>query len=76
MFKIKIGYYFEVLTPETMKSIESTKIKIAKDKNGENMLHLEITDAVLLDCNTVKNNYQKDSKIFHPKIFKVKILNR
>ena len=60
MFKIKIGYYFEVLTPETMKSIESTKIKIAKDKNGEYMLHLEITDAVLLDCNTVNNNYQKD----------------
>ena len=59
-----------------MKSIESTKIKIAKDKNGENMLHLEITDAVLLDCNTVNNSYQKDSKIFHPKILKVKILNR
>ena len=76
MFKIKIGYYFEFLTPETMKSIESTKIKITKDKNGENMLHLEITDAVLLDCNTVNNSYQKDSKIFHPKILKVKILNR
>ena len=27
MFKIKTGYYLEVLTPETMKLLESTKSK-------------------------------------------------
>ena len=29
-FKIKSGYYFELLTPETMKLIGSTESKIAK----------------------------------------------
>ena len=31
MFKIKTGYYFELLMPETMKLLESTKSKITKD---------------------------------------------
>ena len=34
-FKIKNGYYLEVLTPETMKLLGSTESKITKDKNGE-----------------------------------------
>ena len=34
-FKIKAGYYIELLTPETMKLLGSTKSKITKDKNGE-----------------------------------------
>ena len=37
-FKIKSGYYLELLTPETMKLLGSTESKIAKDKNGENVL--------------------------------------
>ena len=41
-FKIKTGYFLEVLAPETMK-FGSTENKIAKDKNGENVPHLEIT---------------------------------
>ena len=43
-FKIKNGYSLELLTPETMKLLESTKNKITKDKNGKNMPHLEITE--------------------------------
>ena len=39
MFRIKTGYYLELLTPETMKLLGSTKIKITKDKNGENVPH-------------------------------------
>ena len=38
-FKIKNGYSLELLTPETMKLLGSTKNKITKDKNGENVLH-------------------------------------
>ena len=34
-FKIRIGYYLELLTPETMKLLESTKSKITKDENDE-----------------------------------------
>ena len=32
-FKIKIGHYIELLTPETMKLLGSTENKISKDKN-------------------------------------------
>ena len=56
-FKIKVGYYLEILTPETMKLLGSTKSKIAKDKNGENVLHLEITELVLKHCNIRNNDY-------------------
>ena len=35
-FKIKTGYHLELLTPETMKLLGSTKSKI-KNENGENV---------------------------------------
>ena len=38
-FKIKTEYYLELLTPETMKLLESTKSKITKDKDGEIVPH-------------------------------------
>ena len=38
-FKIKNGYSLELLTPETMKLLGSTKNKITEDKNGENVPH-------------------------------------
>ena len=37
-WKIKTGYYLELLTPETMKFPGSTKSKITKNENGENVL--------------------------------------
>ena len=40
-----------------MKLPGSTKSKITKDKNGENVSHLEITEVVLVHCNIVNNNY-------------------
>ena len=43
-FKIKDGYTLELLTSETMKLLGSNENKITKDKNGENVLHLKITD--------------------------------
>ena len=61
-FKIKDGYSLEILTPEAMKLLENTKIKITKDKNGENVPHLEITEVVLVHCNIVNNDYQQDSR--------------
>ena len=45
-----------------MKLFRSTKIKITKDKNGENVSHLEITEIVLVHCNIVSNDYQQGSK--------------
>ena len=43
-FKIKTGYYLELLTHETMKLLESTENKIIEDKNDKNVPHLEITE--------------------------------
>ena len=56
-FKIKTDYYLELLTPEKMKLLGSTKSKINKDENGGNVPHLEITEVVLVHCNIVNNNY-------------------
>ena len=56
-FKIKTGCYLELLTPETMKLLGSTKIKITKTGNGENVPHLEITEVILKHCNVINNDY-------------------
>ena len=45
-FKIKNGYFLELLTLETMKLLGSTESKISKDKNGENVPHLEVAELV------------------------------
>ena len=57
-FKIKTGYYLELLTLETTKLLGSTKSKITKDENSENVPHLEITDIILVHCNIVISDYQ------------------
>ena len=41
-FKIKTGYYLELLTPETMKLLGSFESKITKDGNGKKVPYLEI----------------------------------
>ena len=64
-FKIRNGYSLELLTPETMKLLGSTKNKITNDKNGENVPHLEITEAVLVHWNIVNNDYQQDSRLLY-----------
>ena len=64
-FKIKKRYSLEPLTSETMKLLGSTENKITKDKNGENVPHLEIIEVMLVDCNIVNNDYQQDSKILY-----------
>ena len=56
-FKIKTGYYLELLSPETVKLLGTTKSKIGKDKNGENVPYLEINKVVLIPCNAVNNSY-------------------
>ena len=57
-FKIKNGYYLEFLTPETMKLLGTTSNTIGRDKNSENVPHLEVVELVLVHCNLVNNNYQ------------------
>ena len=57
-FKIKTGYYLELLTPQTIKLLGSTKDEIIKDENGENVAHSEITDVILVHCNIANNSFQ------------------
>ena len=41
-----------------MKLLGSTENKITKDKDGENVPHLEIREVVLFHFNIVNNDYQ------------------
>ena len=62
VFKIKTGYKLELLTPETMKLLGSTKKVVDKNKNGKNVPKLESAEVVLVHCNLFKNYYQHTSK--------------
>ena len=48
-----------------MKLLGSTKKKITKDKNGENMPYLEIAEVVLIHCNISNNDYQQLSRVLY-----------
>ena len=48
-----------------MKLLGSIKNKITKDKNGENVPHLDITEVILVHCNIVNNDYQQDSRVLY-----------
>ena len=65
IFKIKTGYYLELLMPEKMKLLESTESKITKGRSGENVPHLEITEVILVHCNIANNDYQQDSRVLY-----------
>ena len=64
-FKIKSGYFLELLTRETMKLLGITESKITEDKDGEIVPHLEIIELVLVHCNLVNNDYPQDSRILY-----------
>ena len=57
-----------------MKLLGSTKSKITKDKNGENVPHLEIVEVVLVHFNIVNNGYQQDSKVLYIHLFLINCL--
>ena len=48
-----------------MKLHGSTKTKITKNKNCENVPHLEISEVLLVHYNSVNNNHQQDSRILY-----------
>ena len=59
--KKKTGYKLELLTPEAMKLLGSTKKD--GDKDGEIVPKLESVEVVLVHCNLVKNYYQHTSRV-------------
>ena len=48
VFKLKTGYKLELLTPETMKLLGSTKKDVDKDKDAEDVPKLEPVEVVLV----------------------------
>ena len=48
-----------------MKLLGSTKSKITKGKNGENIPHLKINEAILVQCNIVNNDYLQNSRVLY-----------
>ena len=48
-----------------MKLLGSSKNKITKNINDENVPHSEITEVILVHCNMVNNDYQQDSRVLY-----------
>ena len=59
-FKKETGYKLELLTPETMKLLGSTKKVVDKDKN---VSKLESVEVILVHRNLMKNDYRHTSKV-------------
>ena len=51
--------------PETTTLLGRTKNKITKDKKSENIPRLWITEVILVHCNIVDNDYQRDSRLLY-----------
>ena len=62
-FKRKTGYKLELLTPEIMRLLGSTKKDVDTNKNGEIVSKLESVEVVLVLRNLVKNDYQHSSNV-------------
>ena len=63
VFKVKTGCKLELLSPETMKLLGSTKKDVDRDKDGGDVPKLESCKVVSVHCNLVNNNYQQASKV-------------
>ena len=48
-----------------MKLLGSTENKITKDKDGENVPHLEVTEVVLVHYDIANNDYQQHSRALY-----------
>ena len=63
VFKINTGHKLELLSPETMKLLGSTKKDVDRVKYAEDVPILESVEVVLVHCNLVNNNYQQTLKV-------------
>ena len=50
---------------EAMKLLGSTKSEITEDEDGENVLHLEITEIIFVRYNIVNNDHQQDLRVLY-----------
>ena len=61
-FKIKTGYYLELVTPERMTLLRTIKNKTKKNENAYNVPRFEIAEVVSVHCIVANNDYQHDSR--------------
>ena len=62
--KLKMGTAFN-FEPKRQWNYLGAENKTTKDKNGENLKHLENTEVVLVHCNMVNNDYQQGSRVLY-----------
>ena len=55
----------DIILKNLLKLLKSTKSKITKDKNGENLLYVEIAEVILIHCNIVNNSYRQHSRALY-----------
>ena len=55
-FNLKTGYCLELLMHKTIILLENNKSEVTKDKNSENLPHLEITEVILFRYDIVKKD--------------------
>ena len=63
VFNVETDWKLELLSPETMKLLGSTKKGVDQNKDGEDVPKLESVEVILVNCNLVNNSYQQASKV-------------
>ena len=64
VYRVKTSYKLELLSPEAMKLLGSSKKGVDQDKDGEDVPKLESDEVVLVHCNLVNNKYEQASEVF------------
>ena len=67
-FKMKTGYYLDLLSSDIMKMVGSTKSKMVKEENNERVSRLKVTKVGLVQCNIVNSDYQPDSRVTYTSV--------
>ena len=64
-FKLGAGVSLEFMSPETQKFLGFSVNKVTGTGNGDKVPQLETVQTVLVHCNLVDNDYQRDSMILY-----------
>ena len=73
--KLRMDYILSFWHLKYRNYLGTLKTKKSRDKNGENIPHLEIAEVVLVRCNIVNNYYQEDSRVLYTLIPEKPLVN-
>ena len=76
VFRGKTSYKLEMLTPETIRLLGSTKKDVDEGKDGEKVPKLGSVEVILVHCNVAKSNYQHTSKVLFTFVPSKQLINR